>query len=295
MTDAPAIDDRTASAIRDAMAAAGAGRTAEAIEIGERALADGGDPVALNAMLGSLRCSAGQFNEGVRHLRVAHEARPTDPVIALNLASGLSALGDNGSARSLITDELVRSDKTFRLARMRGFAAQMLDDFAGAIADYEAVVRANPRDWETWNNLGNSRVSAGDLAGGIAALQQAAELNPRVAQTRLNLALALRDAGELAEAEAQLRSMAEDFPQDPDATDLPFRDAPASGLGQGRSECPRAHARAGPAKRRVADRAGTRAATRLRNIGSHSNVSPDSQARSGQPACISWFGRCLRA
>jgi tetratricopeptide (TPR) repeat protein len=215
MTDAPAIDDRTASAIRDAMSAAGAGRTAEAVEIGERALADGGDPVALNAMLGSLRCSAGQLDEGVRHLRVAHEARPTDPVIALNLASGLSALGDNGSARSLITDELVRSDKTFRLARMRGYAAQMLDDFAGAIADYEAVVRANPGDWETWNNLGNSRVGAGDLAGGIAALQQAADLNPRVAQTRLNLALALRDAGELAEAEIQLRSMAEDFPHDP--------------------------------------------------------------------------------
>jgi tetratricopeptide (TPR) repeat protein len=216
MTDAPAIDDRTAIAIREAMAAARAGRTPEAIDIGERALADGGDPVALNAMVGSLRCSAGQFEDGVRHLRVAHAARPADPVIALNLATGLSALGEHRSAVSVITDELIRLDKTLRLARMRGYAAQMLGDFAAAIADYEAIISAAPQDWETWNNLGNSKVGAGDMAGGIDALRHAASLNPRIAQTRLNLALALGDFGNLAEAEQQLRSLANDFPRDPE-------------------------------------------------------------------------------
>lgn len=215
MTSAPAIDDRTATAIRDAMAAAAAGRTEEAVAIGERALADGGDPVALNALVGSLHCNAGQMDLGVRHLRVAHEGRPTDPVIALNLAGGLSALGEYRSALSVMTDDLIRSDKSMRLARMRGYAAQMVEDFAAATAFYEAVLKANPRDWETWNNLGNTRISAGDLAGGIAALRRAASLNPRAALTRRNLALALRDAGDLAEAENELRLMADDFPNDP--------------------------------------------------------------------------------
>ena len=215
MTALPVIDDRTATAIREAMAAAAAGRAAEALEIGERALEQGGDRVALNALLGSLRCSTGQLDEGVRHLRTAHAARPNDPVIVHNLANALSALGDYRAVLAVINDDMVRSDKSLRLARVRGYAAQMADDFATAIASYETVVSANPRDWETWNNLGNSKIAGGDRIGGIAALRRAAELNPHILLTRLNLTLALRDTGQLDEAEAELWLLANDFPQDP--------------------------------------------------------------------------------
>jgi tetratricopeptide (TPR) repeat protein len=214
MTAASRLDDRTASAIREALVAARAGRMEDACRIGREALDNGGEPAALNAMLGSLHCRAGDLGTGIGHLRAARDARPSDPVIAANLAAAYIERSEHGAALDVLSDDLAKADRSLRLQRMRGFAAQQIEDYPTAIAAYMAVVEAEPSDWETWNNLGNARVSAGDLAGGVEALRRAAALNPQAAPTRLNLCRALRDAGQDAEAEAQLRAMAEDFPRD---------------------------------------------------------------------------------
>src|SRR5881275_41195 len=87
------IDDPTTEAIRRALASAVAGRLTEACEIGERAIANGGEPAPLHAMLGMLRGRLGDADRSVDHLRAAHQARPADTIIAGNLASALSQLG----------------------------------------------------------------------------------------------------------------------------------------------------------------------------------------------------------
>ena len=208
------LDDRTASAIRDAIRAASMGRLQEAAEIGERALAEGGDPAALNAMVGSFRCRAGDHEAGIRHLRAAFVVRPTDPVIAVNLASALVQNGDYAAVLDILSDELTRSDPSMRLERLRGFAAQMSEDFPTAAASYERVVAAAPEDWESWNNLGNARRSAGDFEGAVAALERAAAISPDSPPVRLNHALALANTGKIAEAETLLRGISEEFPED---------------------------------------------------------------------------------
>ena len=48
----------------------------------------------------------------------------------------------------------------------------------------ERVVAVLPRDWESWNNLGNSRLHAGDVNGAIEALRRAAH---RIARLAANL------------------------------------------------------------------------------------------------------------
>jgi tetratricopeptide (TPR) repeat protein len=214
MNAVSALDDHTAAAIRDAIRAASAGRLREASEIGERALANGGDPAALNAMIGSLRCRAGDHEAGIRHLRAAHAERPTDPVIATNLASALAQNGDYASILEVLSEELARSDPSMRLERLRGFGAQMAEDFESAIASYERVVAAEPEDWESWNNLGNSRRSSGDFEGSVAALQRAAELSPDSPPVRLNYALAVASTGKIDEAEQLLRRIADEFAHD---------------------------------------------------------------------------------
>src|SRR4051794_39457612 len=98
------VDQQTASAIRQAIAAAGAGRIADAVGIGERALAGGGEPAALNAMLGTLQLRVGNVAAGIRHLRVANAARPADAVIASNLANALAQSGDHRAALDVLTD-----------------------------------------------------------------------------------------------------------------------------------------------------------------------------------------------
>ena len=232
MTVAPLLDDRTASAIRDAMSAARTGRIVDAVSIAEQALQAGGDAAALNAMLGALQCQSGDLELGIRHLRVAHRLKSSDAVIASNLATALAQQGDYVDALSVLTDEIARADPTMRLQRVRAFLAQHANEFETAIPIYEAIVAAAPDDWETWNNLGNARRLAGDAEAGLTALKRAMELNSTSGPVRLNHATALIAVGRTDEAEQHLRSLAADFPEDA----KPLRELHALMKGMGRED-----------------------------------------------------------
>ncbi|HET6941055.1 MAG TPA: sulfotransferase [Sphingomicrobium sp.] len=214
MTAASVLDDQTASAIRDAITAARSGRLVDAIKIGDRALANGGDATALNAMLGTLNCQAGNLDAGIRHLQVAQTARPSDAIVAANLASALAQQGNHAAALDVLPEDLARADPTLGLMRLRAFLAQETLQFPIAIPAYEEVVARAPSDWESWNNLGNARRLAGDAEGSVAALQKAVELNPSSPPVRLNFAMALAGAGQVEQAIERLRGMADEFPTD---------------------------------------------------------------------------------
>ena len=214
MASAPALDEQTIVSIRRSLAAAGAGRMDEACQIATEALGGGGDAAALNALLGSLHLGRGDSEAAFPHLREAHALRPSDPVVALNLASILAARGSYEEAAQILPVQSGNGDAAIRAERLRGYIAQGLGDFAGAAEAYERVVAAAPRDWETWNNLGNARRATGDSSGALGALQKAIRLNPQAAPVRLNYATALVWAREFEQAEEELRSMARDFPDD---------------------------------------------------------------------------------
>jgi len=212
--NAALLDDRTTNAIRDAVAAASRGRLVDACTIGERALAEGGDRAALNAMLGVFRRQLGDADKSIDHLKIANAARADDPKIAANLATALTESGRHDEALDVITEALADSDKSMGLARLRGFLAQSAEAFSIAVSSYEQVVAALPDDWEAWNNLGNSRRCIGDFEGSITALRKAAELEPNSTPVRLNLAVAIGAAGNLQESERQLRALADEFPSE---------------------------------------------------------------------------------
>lgn len=214
MATRPAIDDATAEAIRQALAAASAGRITHACEIGERALVQGGDAAALNAMLGMLRLRSGDGARAVTHLRVAHRERPKDHRVTANLGSALMQLGLLEDALDVVSEEQANSDPSLQLLRLRGFIAQSSEKFDLAVKAYERVVTVDTGDWETWNNLGNARRAAGDFDGSVIALKRAAEINPASAAVQLNLGTALSAAGDIEQAEQQFRAMAERFPDD---------------------------------------------------------------------------------
>lgn len=232
MTAAPVLDDHTTAAIREAIAAARSGRISDALKIGERALAGGGDPAALSAMLGTLHCRTGNLDVGIAHLRTAHDLRPDDLTIATNLAAALAETGDHDATLEVATAERAKADPTFGLARFRAFAAQATERFAEAIEAYEHIVGNVPDDWEAWNNLGNARSGAGDASGAVEALRRAFDLNPRSPPIHLNFALTLGRAGNFEEAEQQLREMAARFPRDPN----PLRELHALLKDLGRDE-----------------------------------------------------------
>jgi len=191
------------------------GRLREACLIVERALAAGGDKVALNALNGMLRLDLGEHEAAIRHLDIAHAERPSDIRIATNLATALTASGDLERAFEVASRELALADPTLQLARIRGYAAQMTGREAEAVEAYEHVVRAAPDDWESLNNLGNARLFARDVTGAMADLERAVALAPDAAPALINLARVYRDVGRTEQAEKILRKMADDFPEDP--------------------------------------------------------------------------------
>jgi tetratricopeptide (TPR) repeat protein len=215
MTATAVLDDQTARVIREALSAAGRGQLRQACAIGDRALANGGDAVALNALLGMLRRQAGELEASINHLRIAHAGKPADLKIATNLANALADAGSYTEALEVISDNLARSDRSMQLERLRGFLAQSADDFEQAVKSYERVVAAYPADWEALNNLGNARRCTGDLTGCIAALERAAEIEPDAPPIRLNLAVAIGVAGDIAESERRLRCLADELPTEP--------------------------------------------------------------------------------
>lgn len=215
MASTPTLDQVTASAVRQSLSAASAGRLDEACSIAENALANGGNIAALNAMLGMLRGRSGDAARAAQHLAAAHAANRNDPIIAHNLVQALIALERYHDALPILTDAVVDSDRDGRLRRLRAFVAQCADRHDLAVADYERVVARSTQDWESWNNLGNARRGAGDVEGAVDALRRAADLAPQSPPVRYNLAVSLLAAGLDEDAEAELKRMAADFPDDP--------------------------------------------------------------------------------
>lgn len=216
----PPSGESAASSIRDALAAARAGRLEEACSIGERALAAGGDPVALNALLGMVRLDLGEHERAAQHLEFAHRHRPSDIRIATDLAAALTALERFDRVLEVVTRELALADATLHLARLRGAVSVQLGDLTAATEALEHVLSASPNDWESWNNLGNALRQRGDIEASADAFERALVIKPDSPEVRMNYAAVLREQQRYDEAEDVYRELAEEFPD----SELPLRE-----------------------------------------------------------------------
>lgn len=87
---------------------------------------------------------------------------------------------------------------------------------AGGIADYEAIVAADPSDYRAWNNLGTAHLDAGNLDAAIAALDEAVARSPGDVRLFLNLSGALQRAGRFDIRQRVMRDAAALAPDDPE-------------------------------------------------------------------------------
>lgn len=127
----------------------------------------------------------------------------------------VNCLLDLGQA-DLAAAQLARlpaNDRTGKSSTVRGHVYVAQQNWAAAIEQYEAALRASPADPLTLNALGFAQLQAGATEAALGSLASAADLSPRNEVIRNNLLLALTMAGRIEAAEARLRSIKDPLAQ----------------------------------------------------------------------------------
>ncbi len=163
-------------------------------------------PDAPRPAIGAVRMLryAGRTQEAVRMGEEALDRFPEKPAVRLALARAHVA-DDRPRAALRHLDKLAASrDRKagWAVAATRGLALDLLNEHDKAQAAYKAALEQNPGNSEVLNNLGLSQALSGDLEKGRATLRRAlGHAGARDTQIRQNLALLAALAGDRRAAE----------------------------------------------------------------------------------------------
>jgi tetratricopeptide (TPR) repeat protein len=86
----------------------------------------------------------------------------------------------------------------------RGVEFEIKKEFDKAIADHDAAIKVDSRNWAAYNNRGNAYAGKRDYAHAIADYDEAIKLNPKYAEAYFNRGLAKRNSGDTAGAETDI-------------------------------------------------------------------------------------------
>jgi len=196
---------------RKAMEQARRGDLDGALATANAAISAGGDNAGLHFFAGMLEVRLSRFQEAAEHFRKALALEPRDPLVRAELTRVLIALGQIDEAESLLSQPGLQQREQQRLGAI---VAARRGDHGRAIALLREAVRADPRDFESWGNLGVSLLAAGDAAAATSALAQALRLKPGHSSFRQKWAEAVSQAGT---AEEQLPKLYDAAASDPNA------------------------------------------------------------------------------
>ena len=177
---------------RKAMEQARRGDFGGALATATAAISTEPDNAGLRFFAGMLHVRQSQFPQAAEHLRKALALEPRDPMVRAELARVLIALGQIDEAEALLAQPGLQERERQRIGAI---VAARRGDHARAIALLRGAVRADPRDFESWGNLGVSLLAAGDAAAAISALGNALRLKPNHSSFSQKWAEAVSQAG----------------------------------------------------------------------------------------------------
>jgi len=141
------------------------------------------------AIAGLAALELGEPVRALRHLEPLAAMRPEDPEIRADFARALLAVGREEEALRLAAGAAFPD-----LARIEAWIRQQRGEDGPAVAAYARVLRAEPQDAQSWNNLGNVHAAASRLDAAIEAFENAITYRPDEPGIYLNLADVLRRA-----------------------------------------------------------------------------------------------------
>src|SRR5437868_400526 len=184
----------------------------QALGLAKKALAQKGGDLGLTLFVGLLHSRRMELDQAAPHFRAAMHLAPRDPVPRLELARVLIGLNQLDEA-----DELLRIARLPGLEpkRLKGLIAMRRGAPQAAELLYGEIVAQDPRDFESWGNLGVCRLAGGNAKGAVDALTTSLQIRRDQQRFREKWAEAEVAAGE---GEAGLKlclAFAAEHPRDP--------------------------------------------------------------------------------
>lgn len=166
----------------------------------------------LMLFVGMLHSRRMELQEAKRYFRDAARIQPMDPVAKLELARVLIALNELGEAEALLGKEKIPGIEPVRLSALihirRGNQLE-------AAKLYREIVERDPRDFESWGNLGVCLLAGGDPKGAIEALTKSLRMRRDQHRFREKWAEAEVAAGEGEQGMKLCLAFAAENPDDP--------------------------------------------------------------------------------
>ncbi|MEO8454277.1 MAG: sulfotransferase [Sphingomicrobium sp.] len=147
----------------------------QALAVAKRALAEQPADFGLTLFVGLLHARRMELDDAEAQFRAAAALSPADPVPRLELARLLIGLNRLDEAEELLRSTPLQGLQPKRLAALIHLRRTQ---HAPAAKLFEEIVGADPRDFESWGNLGICRFGMGDPQGAVDALARAISLRP---------------------------------------------------------------------------------------------------------------------
>jgi len=200
---------------QEALDLARRGDTAGAIEAARKAISSQPEDYGLRLFIGMLHSRRMEFNKALPHVRTAVKLSPGDPLPRIELIRLLIALGSLDEAEAELSGAKIPGLEPFRLQaailvhrQKPGQAAELL----------RQIVTHDPRDHESWGNLGACLLANGRPRQAVEPLARATQLRPDLEKYRKKWMEAQVEAGLGEEALENARLFASQVPGDPNRT-----------------------------------------------------------------------------
>jgi len=157
--------------------------------------------------LGAAQFRLGQVNEAEQRFREALVSSPGHAQAQLGLGNALLTLGKASEAVSIFESLSIEAPSHLPLRRTLARAYGEASRFADAEALLETLVQSDPKDADSWYELGSLNYRNGYYAAALKALDTALGLSAQHLDARLHRAGALDALGHVAEAEAEFQKL----------------------------------------------------------------------------------------
>jgi tetratricopeptide (TPR) repeat protein len=164
----------------------------KALATAQRALEQHADDMGLQLFVGLLFSQRMELDKALPHLRAAVALAPRDSAPRLELARTLIALGELDEAEQLLGGAM----SALREGQKLGATVLLRrGEFTAAAQAFRALCDSDPRDFESWGDLGTALLGAGDAKAAADALDRSLRIRPDQPRRRDNWADAQVAAG----------------------------------------------------------------------------------------------------